>query len=174
MAIKETNKIDTIYNGKVLTLKVANVSLTNGNNTIREFVERKESSAIIATTEFNEIILVEQERYGVGKILELPAGLIDKNELPIKAAIREFKEETGYSTGCIYKLTEYYTSSGFTNEKVHLFRATDLSEGMQELDINEDIKVIKVPISSLKDYILKNNSLDAKLIVALAYLSQEL
>lgn len=173
MAIKNILNTKSIYNGRILTLKVSTVVMDNGNVTTREMVEHKCSAAIIATTDEDEIILVEQERYGLGLMLELPAGIIECDETPMEIAIRELKEETGYKAQNMYELPGYYTSVGFTNEKVHLFRATGLISGEQELDINEDIKVVKMPIKKLKDIIYCNVKLDSKVLAAVAYLSQE-
>lgn len=173
MSIKRILSTKDVYNGKIINLKVATVEMTNGNITTRELVEHRCSAAIIATTDDNEIVLVEQERFGIGKILELPAGLLEPNEVPLDVAIRELKEETGYKAQIMYELPGYYTSVGYSNEKVNLFRATGLIKGKQNLDINEDIRVIVIPIKSLKDFIYHNVKLDSKVLVALAYLSQE-
>ncbi|WP_275372547.1 NUDIX hydrolase [Clostridium tertium] len=171
MSVKKLIKSINIYKGRILNLKVDVVEMTNGNVTTREIVDHKEAAAIIAINEDNEIILVEQDRYGVGKIIELPAGLIEDGESPSDIAYRELKEETGYNAGKLLKLNSFYPSAGFTNELIHLFIATDLKKGEQHLDLNEDIAIVKLPLENLHKFILDNTvKIDSKILAAIAYL----
>ncbi|MCQ6963906.1 ADP-ribose pyrophosphatase, partial [Methanolobus chelungpuianus] len=98
----------------------------------------------------------KQYRKAVEKeLLEIPAGKLEIGEEPRETAIRELKEETGFSSAKIEYITEFYTSAGFTNEKMHLFLATELTEGAAEPEKDEYIEVIKLDLETLIDKVLK-------------------
>lgn len=171
MEIKKIIRNVQTYAGKVLNLTVNVVELDNGNIATREFINRKEVVAILALTENGDIVLVEQDRYNIGPMVELPAGLVNKDEILTSAALRELKEETGYTARDIKHISTYYSSVGFTDEIIHLFIARDLVKGEQSLDINEDITVKYISIEDLERFIKdKNNKIDSKILTAYAYL----
>ncbi len=86
----------------------------------------------------DEVLLVCQRRPAIGaKTWELPAGLIDADETPAEAAARELAEEVSLG-GTLTELAEFYSSPGFTDEKIHLFEATGLYETQLEGDEEDD------------------------------------
>ena len=100
MIAKETTvNSDLIYTGKTIQLRVDTVEVPNKGYQKREIIEHKGSVAIVAITNDNKIVLVKQYRKSIEKELyELPSGKIEIGESPLDCAIRELKEETGYST----------------------------------------------------------------------------
>lgn len=119
--------------------------------------------AIVAETD-NGFLFVKQYRPAVGHMtLELPAGRIDKGEEPIDAAIRELREETGYTAGSMVELVSFYPSPGIHDERIYIFRAHNLVAGEQDLDPGEDVEVLKVPASKL----LEQNFTDGKTLIGL-------
>jgi ADP-ribose pyrophosphatase len=130
-----------------------------------EFVERVGSTgivAIVAITDQNELILVEQYRAPVGKrVIELPAGLVgdvkgEESEELVKAAQRELLEETGYEASQWSFLTEGPPSAGLSSEVISFFKARNLKrihEGGG--DGNESIQVHMVPLSDIKSWLRK-------------------
>lgn len=161
----------SIYKGKILNLRVDTIEI-NGKNAQREIVEHTEASAILAITNEKKIVLVKQYRIAVNKELkEIPAGLIDHNETPEQAALRELEEETGYKAKNIQKITSAYTSAGFSNEKIHLFLAWNLLKGKMNLDEGEKITVEEHPIEQI-DELLKECE-DFKTIAAFLYLKNK-
>ncbi len=115
---------------------------------IRDCVQTKDAVVVLAITENSEVIFVNQLREVIGEeTLELPAGLIEQNELPINTAIRELEEETGYIANSIEPLIDVFSSCGYTDEKVYIFVAKDLVQGKQNFDVDEKItNVAKMPI----------------------------
>lgn len=113
------------YKGK--RLQVEEIEYLNGEQVIyREHVKSGEAVAILPITKENEVIMVQEPRTPINKIiLALPAGMIESNELPEDAAVRELEEETGYLAGNIKLLREYYPSEGYSNEKLKIYLATD-------------------------------------------------
>lgn len=128
-----------------------------------EFVERTGVNgvvAIVAITDDDRIILVEQYRKPVGnRVLEIPAGLSGdiagaENEDLIIAAARELMEETGYEATDWTVLGEAPVSAGLTNETVMFFRARGLTKtGPGGGDASEDIEVVEVPLAELRDFL---------------------
>lgn len=175
MAIKRLVQTIKAYKGRTLDLNLDVIEMTNGKFTMREYIQHKDVVAIIAVTKNNNILLVKQDRYPIGPIIELPAGLVEDSEVHIVTALRELEEETGYKASTVKKLCTYYTSVGYTDEKVHLYLATDLVKTKQRLDTNEDITVIEIDLTSLHKYIeSKDVKLDSKILVALNYINLHL
>ncbi len=133
------------------------VELPNGKIIDDYFVIIKPDVALILPITTNqEIVFVRQYRHGVGEILlELPAGTFDPTkESPEIAAIRELKEETGYTVSKITKLATLYDNPVKDTNKLHLFLAENVMEsGQQELDVTEEIEVVLIPVASVLDKI---------------------
>jgi len=106
-----------------------------------EIVEHKPAVAIVAVRE-GRMLFVRQHRPAVGLApLEIPAGLIEPGEDPLEAARRELAEETGLA-GDLAPLFSYYVSPGFTDEKTHVFLASNLRETQATPDEDEEIEVV--------------------------------
>lgn len=159
---------EKIYDGKIINLRIDTVELPNKKYTKREIVEHRGATAIIALDEDNKIILVKQYRKAVEDFLyEVPAGKLELNEEPLNCASRELVEETGYCANKIEKLTEFYTCPGFCNEKIYLYKATELKKVETNLDDDEFIEIIKVSIDEAKEMVKQNKIVDAKTQIAI-------
>jgi ADP-ribose pyrophosphatase len=96
----------------------------------RSIVRHKGSAVMMAVDEKKRILLVRQFRLPAAKSLwELPAGKLDAGEKPLEAARRELQEETGYKARKWKKLSSYWPSPGFVDEKMTIFLATRLTAG---------------------------------------------
>lgn len=163
---EKTMKTEKIYEGKILNLRIDTVELPDKKYSKREIVEHPGAVAIVALTEENEIVLVKQYRKAVERVLlEVPAGKLEIGEEPKETAIRELKEETGFKSNRIEYLLEFYSSPGFSNEKIYLFLADGLVEGEAQPEKDEYIEVTKVKLDDLIDKIFKGEILDSKTIV---------
>lgn len=164
-----------VFDGVLLHVKKDEVELPNGNKAVREWIEHPGASAVIPLLPDNQIILVRQFRYPVGKVtLEVPAGKLDKvGEDPIECARRELSEETGYSAGKIWKLTTIATTVGFTNEYIHLYAASDLKAGELHPDSDEFINVVKVPLTAALQMVETGKIFDAKSAVLILLLAKQ-
>src|SRR5699024_73478 len=122
-----TIKTEQIFTGKIISVQVDDVRLPDGNTSIREIVTHPGAVAIIAETEEDKILFVEQFRKPLEKsLIEIPAGKLEQNELPEKSAYRELEEETGYTTNELHYITSFYTSPGFANEIIYLYYTNSL------------------------------------------------
>lgn len=163
-------KSDTIYDGKILKLRVETVELQNKKYSKREIVDHQKGVGIIAYDGDEKLWMVSQYRIAVDKVmLEIPAGLVDPNEAPIESAKRELQEEVGFFPEQIDFLFTMHSSPGFTNDKLLFFEAKDLTESKLELDEDENLEAKSYPIDELYNMVENGEITDAKTIIAIQY-----
>jgi ADP-ribose pyrophosphatase len=162
-----------IYNGRIIKVVKDHVELQNGIKTVREAVFHKDAAAVVAVDENNEILLVTQYRYPIGRdMLELPAGLVDEGEEPLDAAKRELMEETGYRADKWKLLASIYASPGVHNEKIHIFSASNLKRvSDQKLDTDELLAFDKIPFDEALQMVNAGKITDAKTIIGILLFS---
>ncbi|GAA0708246.1 NUDIX hydrolase [Paraclostridium ghonii] len=165
---EQTVSSDRIYTGKVISLKVDTVEVPKKGYQKREIIEHPGAVGIVAITDENKVLLVRQYRKAVEKVLwEIPAGKLEQGESPKDCAIRELKEETGYSANNIKLIHKFYTSAGFSNQKIYVYLATDLEKGECNLDEDEFLELHEVDIKDVYEMIDKNDIEDAKTSIGL-------
>lgn len=157
-----------LYEGIVFTITCDDVELSNGLQSKREVVHHSGGVVIVAEKN-NKIMLVEQYRYPTKEVLyELPAGKLDKsNEDILSAAKRELEEETGYNAEVWESLGFIWTSPGFCNEKLYLYKASNLTYKGQHLDEGELLNHIEIEKEKVFEMIKTGKINDAKSISAL-------
>ena len=115
-----------------------------------------------------QVVMIRNYRFCVGaELLELPAGTLEPPELPAACAARELEEEAGYRAGRIDALCEFFTSPGFTDERMHVFVATDLTPTGQRLDATEQIRVLTMDLPDALAATADGRIVDGKTIAAL-------
>ena len=166
---------EPVFDGVLLHVRKDDVELPNGHKAVREWIKHPGASAVIPLLPDNQIILVRQFRYAVGKVtLEVPAGKLDiVGEDPIECAKRELSEETGYSAEKIWKLTTIATTVGFSDEYIHLFAASDLKPGKIHPDSDEFINVVKIPLTAALQMVESGKIFDAKSAVSILLLAKQ-
>lgn len=153
----------TVFQGKIVTLKVDTVAMPGGNSATRELVLHPGGVGVVALTEDKKVILVKQYRKPLDKaIYEIPAGKLDKGEEPLTCAIRELSEETGLTAEQFTYLGFIYPSPGFTDEVTHMYLATGLSQGETHPDEDEYLDIEEVSFSQVMAMIERNEINDAK------------
>lgn len=131
-----------VYDGKVLSVDVDEVEELGGVRATREVVRHRGSVAALPVNEDGSVILVRQYRYAVDESLwELPAGRLDVDETPEAGIQRELREEIGQRAGGLEKIAFFYTTPGFCDEAMHLFRATGLVPDKAAGDEDERIEI---------------------------------
>ncbi len=157
-----------IYAGRIVTLRLRYLPRPNGSLALREIVQHAPGAACVALDADGDVVLVRQPRPAVSaSVLELPAGLVDEGESPEDTARRELEEETGYTASRLEPLVSFYTSPGFTDELIHIFLATGLTPTASRPDEDEEIEVVRVPLSEALDLVLKREISDAKTVTGL-------
>jgi len=159
---------DTVYNGKIITVRKDQMMFPNGHTGIREVVTCADAVAVVALTEHNEVLMVKQYRHPAGQELwEIPAGKIETGESPLQCAKRELEEETGYRAQNWHQVYSFYTSPGFCTEQIYLLMASNLSKYDQKLDQDEFIEVEKITLTEVLQMVTRGQIIDAKTIVGL-------
>ena len=160
---------DQIWRGRIGTVRVERFRHDDGDVVEREVVAHP-GAAVVVPFDGERIWLVRQPREIVGEqdLLELPAGKLDvEGEEVLAMAKRELREEAGKVAANWKFLTRFYTSPGFTDEEIHAFLATDLTDEHGEAEENERIEIASEPISRLDDVI--RSCRDAKTLIALLW-----
>lgn len=134
------------FDGRRFKVRIQNVMLPNGKRMQKEAVMAPRVAVILPISN-GKLIMIKQYRPVPGIwIYELPAGIINAHESPIKAAIRELEEETGYKAKAINKILECFISPGISNEYAYVYIAECGKMGAQHLDEHEDIKVFETTL----------------------------
>jgi len=168
---EKTLDSEEIFSGKLIKVRVDKVSLPDGRESTREIVEHADAVAVIPVDNENNIWMVRQYRKAVEQVLlEIPAGLLEKNEDVLTGAQRELAEETGLRAKKWEKILSYYTTAGFSNEKIHIYLAGNLESGETNPDSDEFLEVVKVPLQQAYNYIFAGKIIDGKSIIGIQYL----
>ena len=157
------------FSGRVFEVTIDTVR--EGDKTyVREVVHHSGSAVILPSFDDGTIALVRQYRHPARRyLLELPAGTLNQNERPEEGAARELEEELGLVAGRMEKLSEFFVSPGFCEEKMWLYLATELTETTQRLEEDEMIEVVRLPIDHALQMITDREIEDAKTIIGLMF-----
>jgi len=166
-----------VYSGRLINVDVDTVRFPNGRTGDLEMVRHPGASAVVPflndpRSEDPQILLIKQYRYAAGEfIYEIPAGKLDDGEDPFACATRELKEETGCTAEHIEHLYTFFTTPGFTDERIHSFMATGLSVGLTSHETDEFMSVETVTLSEALGLIRSGELKDAKSALTLLYVA---
>lgn len=170
---EKTLKTEHIFSGRIIQVQVDEVELPNGKTSTRELVKHPGAVAVIAITEGNKLVMVEQYRKPLEKVIvEIPAGKLEKGEEPALCARRELEEETGYDCKSLELVSSFYTSPGFADEIIHVYVAKGLTkkEDAAGLDEDEFVNVLEITLEEALELIKEQRIFDAKTIFGVQYL----
>jgi len=157
-----------IHRGRVFDFTIETITLENGEIVDLEVIRHPGAAAVVAMPDPSSLLLLRQYRHAVGGyILEVPAGTVEAGETPDRCARRELIEETGYAGHTWEALGEITPVPGYSDERIHLFLATDLTPARQRLDRDELIQVQTVPVEKAEEMVQSGTIQDAKTIAAL-------
>ncbi|NSW58384.1 MAG: NUDIX hydrolase [Armatimonadetes bacterium] len=156
------------FEGKLVKVRVDQVRLPDGRDARREVVEHPGAVAIVPVLPGPRVVLVRQWRHAAGEVLlEIPAGTLEPDEEPVVCARRELAEETRLRAGQLRPLITFFTTPGFTEEKLYTFLATDLASSEGEADEDEFICCEDVDWDEAVAMCLDGRIHDAKTIAAI-------
>lgn len=159
-----------VQRGVMLEMVTEEVELPGGRRATLDLIRHPGASAVVPFLSDDEILLIRQYRYAAGgEIYEIPAGKLEPGESPEACALRELEEETGYRAGRLEALGDILTTPGFTDERIHLFAAYELSAGTQSLDDDELIQLVPVRFAEALEMVWRNEIPDAKSSLALLH-----
>ena len=157
-----------VYDGKVLALDVDDVEEPGGVRALREVVRHRGSVAALPVHADGRIVLVRQYRYAVdADVWELPAGRLDPGEAPETGARRELEEEVGLRAGALEPLLTFFTTPGFCDEQIHVFRATALASVPARPEADERIEPRAFALAEALAMIRRGEVREGKTLVAL-------
>ncbi len=164
-----------LYKGAWIEVVTEEVTLPGGRRATLDMVRHPGASAVVPFLDDVRVLLIRQYRYAAsGEIYEVPAGKLDPGEAPAVCAARELEEETGYRAGRLEGFGPIWTTPGFTDEKIHLFAAFDLSPGEQRLEDDELIELVPMPFGEALEMVWSGQLSDAKSALALLHTAKHL
>ena len=136
------------YSGRAFSIRQDTIYLPDSRQATLDIVDHIGSVVILPVDNDGNILFVRQYRHATGKhLLELPAGTLEKGELPEECAHREIREETGMAARVLHNLGGFYLAPGYSTEYMHVFLATDLVDSPLTPDADEYLNLEKIPVS---------------------------
>lgn len=161
---------ETIFKGRVFAIDRDRLRDVNGMEIVREVVRHNGGAGALPVFDDGRVALVRQYRHPTGgELLEIPAGKLEVGETPLECAAREVEQEIGWRAGRIEKLCEFYTTPGFCAEKLFIYLATDLQPSTQQLDEDELVEVVYLPLAEAIQMALCGEIEDSKTLIALLW-----
>lgn len=161
---------ESIFKGLVFEVDRDRLREANGLEIVREVVRHKGGAGALPVFDDGRVALVRQYRHPTGgDLLEIPAGKLEAGETPLECAAREVEQEIGWRAGRIEKLCEFYTTPGFCEEKLYVYLATELQPSTQQLDEDEFVEVVYLPLSEAVQMALRGEIEDSKTLIALLW-----
>lgn len=157
-----------IFKGFILDVKVDEIKQPDGNIGRRELIRHIGAVCVVPITDDRKVILENQYRYPIAQVVqEIPAGKLDAaDEDRLEAAKRELREETGYTADEWIDMGLYYPAPAYSDEKITMYLAKGLHKGKNDLDEDEFIEVIEMPIEQVIEKIMSGEITDGKTQVA--------
>ena len=166
--LEPTVTSETMFQGKILNLRVDKVRMPDGLLATREIAEHGASICAVALDDKGNVLMVRQYRKPTeSQLLEVVAGGIEEGEDPTEATIRELREEIGHTAGKLELLSSFWLAPGWCTEYMYAYLATDLSPSKLAGDDDENVSVVTVPLDSVLGMIQSGEIQDVKTIAAL-------
>ena len=163
------------YTGRIINLDLDRVRFPDGSEGELEMIRHPGASAVVPflsdpAGDDPQVLLIRQYRYAAeGFVYEIPAGRLDAGESPEACARRELREETGCTAERIEPLYTFYTTPGFTDERIHAFMASGLVRGDAAREADEIMELVPMALSRALGMIRDNEIVDAKTALSLLY-----
>jgi ADP-ribose pyrophosphatase len=172
MALVSTERLHT---GRIINLDRDTVRFPDGSTGKLEMLRHPGASAVVPLLDPVDdpdpgVLLIRQFRHAAEDFIwEIPAGRLDPGEPPEACAARELEEEAGMRAGRLERLTTIYTTPGFTDERIHLFVATDLAPGEQGREVDEFMEVEARRWSEVMAMVRSGEIVDGKTLISLMF-----
>ena len=165
-----TTPPEVLYQAKRFRVERVTHESPDGTRNAKDIVRHPGAVTIMPLLDDGRICFVENYRAAVGeRLVELPAGTLEPPEEPVKTALRELAEETGYRAAHLELLTTFYMSPGILDERMYVYAATGLVAGEMALEAGEDIRIALFTWDEAVEMIRDGRIRDAKSVAALLY-----
>lgn len=159
--------------GGFLTVVRDTVALPDGSEASREYVRHPGAVTVVPLLDDGRVVVVRQFRHPVGQVLvEFPAGKLDPGEAVHLCAVRELREETGYTAGSWARAGVFHNAAAYSTEGMEIWLARDLVAGPQALDEGEFLEVCAMPVDELDAMARQGQLSDMKTMIGLQWLQQ--
>ena len=165
------------FEGPVFRVVTDEVCEPSGKPHRRDVVRHPGSVVVFAVDDAKSkrdplILLERQYRHAAAQYLyEVPAGSLDPGEDPLTGAKRELLEETGYKAKHWSKLVRFYASPGFLGEWMQIYLARDIRDGVAQPEDDEQIEIVRMPLSEAMAMVAANKIHDGKTLIGLSLLA---
>lgn len=168
-------KSRTIFEGKVVNLRVDTVTLGGEETYEREIILHHGAVALVPLDESGNVILVRQYRAGAEhELLELPAGGLEAGEECETCARRELQEETGFYPETLEEMGRFWVAASYTTEAITIYLARGLRPSRLHADPDERITIVQMPFAEALQAALSNQIEDGKTIIGLIWAAHRL
>ena len=165
---RELIESQNIYTGSVFSVERDRLREENGSEIVREVVRHAGGAGCLPLFDDGRVALVKQYRHPARReLLEIPAGRIEAGETPVECAAREVEQEIGFRVGRIEPLAEFYSTPGFCEERLYVYLATELEQAEQNLDHDEFVEIVYLPLTEAVAMAERGEIEDSKTIIAL-------
>jgi ADP-ribose pyrophosphatase len=165
----KVNRSVILHEGRVFKLMKENITLDNGVTVDLDIIRHPGASAVVPITRRNTVLLLRQYRHAIGDFIwEIPAGTLSPHEAPLECARRELAEETGFAGNVWQEIGVITPVPGYSDERIHLFIATDLVPAKQNLDEDEVLHVHEVALDEAMEMMYAGIIQDSKTISGLS------
>jgi len=164
---------EKIFTGVVFAIERDRLKEENGFEIVREVVRHPGGAGCLPLFDDGRVALVKQYRHPARcELLEIPAGKIEAGETPMESAARELEQEIGFRAGRIEHLADFYSTPGFCEERLYVYLATELTPVEQNLDHDEFVEIVYLPLAEAVAMAARNELEDSKTIIALLLAAQ--
>lgn len=164
-----------VYDGSLLKVRRMTVRLPDGRQAHRESIRHPGASAVVTLDREGRVVLERQWRAPAGGAFwEIPAGKIDPGEDPYDTARRELIEEAGITAERWTYLGTIHNAIGYSDEHIEIYLARELSDCPQQLDVNEFLTLVRVPMREAFEMTRDGRITDVKTLIGLGWLKEYL
>jgi len=164
---------ERVFEGVFLRVERDRVRLPDGKTALREYIRHPGAVMIIALFDDGRVVLERQFRYPLHRsFIEFPAGKIDPDEPPLQCAIRELREETGYTAARWQHVCTLHNAIAYADEHIEIYLATGLTAGERRLDEGEFLDVLTLPAEELLEAVRRGEITDVKTMLGAFWLDK--
>jgi len=160
-----------VYKGHFLDVRRDQVRLPDDRIAAREYIVHPGAVMVVPLLDDGRVVVERQFRYPMGRVmLEFPAGKLDAGEPPLRCAVRELAEETGYTAREWARAGILHNAIAYSNEGIEVWFARGLQVGPRSLDEGEFLDVDAMTPEALDELAAGGELTDAKTLIGLLWL----